>query len=411
MMRVRTGNRELMREVNSKLILGLMRDSETISQVEIVRRTHLSAGTVANIIKELKEHDFVRDVGPGRSSLGGRRPMLMRFNQEARYVVAVELTADRTTLAIMDMMGKIINKTDHQTNAGNGSYAAMTKLCGEIDILVRQARVRSEKILGVGVAIEGVVDMKQERLVLSSNLGWQDVPIKAIMEKELGFKVLVNSSARAMVFGEYLYGVGRKSDSVVCLDVDSGVGCVAILNGQILRGAHNMAGEIGHSRAVPDGSDCTCGKKGCLETVASAGAIISKVKKLLEQGRESSLSGSALSCPAPEAIRLICQAAEQGDSLAGEVINHAGYHLGLAVAAVVNFIDPELVILTGFVTYQSQGLLLKIIRQVVSEQILQDVSRTVIVKEGTLGQDAAIIGAGASACEGTFRVPIRQPRA
>jgi predicted NBD/HSP70 family sugar kinase len=203
-----------------------------------------------------------------------------------------------------------------------------------------------------------------------------------------------------------LYGAGKGCKSMICLEVDSGIGAIAMLDGHVLRGAHGMAGEIGHSQSVPDGNVCSCGKRGCLETVASAKAIIARVCRERRAGRPSSLPKTIDRRPASEAMGLIGTAAEKGDPLANDILEEAGRHLGNAVAALVNFFDPQLVVMAGMVAYQGGSKLLDVVRKTAAEHVLPDESRSVQIERGSLGDNAALIGAAASVCEKAFRVPL-----
>jgi predicted NBD/HSP70 family sugar kinase len=404
-MSIRTGSRRLMREVNSKLVLGLIRELKTTSQVELLKKTRLSAGTVANIVKELKGRGFVEEIGLGRST-AGRRPMLLQFNPRAQYVVGVEFTASQTKVALVDLAARIVRRTERPTTVKKDPIEVLRDICSSALSLTLQMGISKEKLLGVGIATEGIVEPGQGHLVLLANLGWRDVPVRQLVESILGVPTVVESSGMAMTFGEYLYGAGKGRTSVVCLDVDSGIGANVILDGRLLHGAHNMAGEIGHSLAVPNGEVCLCGKRGCLETVASAKAIIASVGRRHREEQHSSIPDEVDHCAGPEAIALICKAAENGDPLANQVIREAGRQLGIAAAGLVNFLDPELLILTGMVTYASDGMLLDVIREVAREHTLQNGHRSIRIEQGTLGNSAAIIGAAALVCDKAFRVPI-----
>ncbi len=321
-------------------------------------------------------------------------------------MVGLEVTAAQTRVALLDLAGRIVSKTARTMATAPKPEAALRRACREAIAVVEALGVPPEKFLGVGLAIEGVVDPRQERLVLQANLGWRNVPVKDLLESAMRVPAVVNNAGMAMVLGEYLQGAGKGCSSAVCLDVDAGVGAVAILNGRVLRGAHGMAGEIGHNLAVADGDLCSCGKRGCLETVASAKAIVARVAAARRNAGGSSLPGAIPSCTMPAAIRTICKAARKGDPLGRQVIQDAGRYLGIAAAGLINLLDPELLILTGMVTYKSGDMLLDFVRQTVGEQVLQDGGRSVRIERGTLGNNAAIIGAAASVCERAFRVPV-----
>src|SRR3990167_5334089 len=181
MYNIRTGNRKLMREMNKNLVLNLLRDRNSISQVEIADTTKLSAGTVASIVKELKERNFIEEVGYGESS-GGRRPTMLRFNPEAQYVISVEFFADDTNVAILDLAGNIKNKSSFQTSPGMGQKAVFEKFAQEAEGLLDELQIEKTNVLGVGVSFEGIVDHDKGLLVLCNRFGWRNVPIKEMIE-------------------------------------------------------------------------------------------------------------------------------------------------------------------------------------------------------------------------------------
>lgn len=409
-MRTTTGNRELMRQINTSLVLGALREADGISQVELSRQTRLSAGTITSIVRDLRKEGFIKEVGRGRSAIG-RRPVLLRLDRRARHVIGVELTAENTRVAVMDLSARIEDETRYRTDAPAGPRAAVERLCAEARALLKKNGIPPDRVPGIGLALEGVLDARQERLLRSGNLGWRDAPIKELVEAESGLPATLSISAAAMAFGEYHYGVGQESYSMVCLDVDSGVGAVPVIDGRIVRGVHSMAGQLGHTLAVSDGATCVCGRKGCLETVASGISIVAATRKAMAADRASALSGAFASCPASEAIAMMGEAARDGDALCREAFEAAGTHLGVAAAAIVNLLDPELIVLTGFVTFESRGELLRVIRRVVPRHMADSALRSVRIEEGVLKEDAAVIGVGAMICEEAFRAPVDQPRA
>ena len=402
---LKTCNRHLMREINFKLVLECVRKYGPTSQIELAEKTNLSAGTITNIVRELKKLGFISEIGKGKS-LAGRRPVLIQFNQQARYIISVELTVERTTLAIIDLGANIKLKREEIRSKHTKADKALKSLCRQIKNLVHQSGTTKSDILGISVAVEAIVDSGQKRIISSVNLGWKDVPIRAIIEKQTGLKTIVNGTAVCMIFGEYLYGAGKNVDNLICLDIDSGIGAVAIELGHILRGAHSMAGEIGHSLAKKDGELCRCGNKGCLETIASGSAIVSRIREKLNKGVKSTIPDAIFSCNTKDAIKLIADNFMKGDKLSKTVISEAGYYLGVATAWLINMLDTELLILSGFVTTESNGVILDLIRNEAVEHILPEKSRSIRIEEGTLGKDAAIIGAAALLCETVFANPI-----
>jgi len=397
-----------MRELNTSLVLDLIRRSDSICQADIARNTRLSAGTVTSIIKDLKKRKYIKKLGPGESNRG-RRPTMLRFNPEAQYVIGVEFYADEMNIGVLDLAGKIKKHVYRPISHEKNPRTVFKNFAEGADSLLQDFHINKENILGIGASFEGIVDHDKGLVVLSNRFGWRNVPVKDIIKEEYGLQPFVECDVRVMALGEHWYGAGQGIGDLVCIEVDSGIGAGVISGGRLCTGVHSMGGEMGHSLAVPDGPECRCGMRGCLETVASGDAILSRVKRELQEGRESALSGVMNSLSDKRAaIRCVFAAAKQGDRFALEVIKKAGYHLGIAVANIINYADPEVVIFKGYVIDENKGALLDIIREVAQNRILDSNSRTVRIKEGALGRDAALIGAAVLVYRETFKLPLVQ---
>ena len=399
----KTANRDLMREMNTKLVLNLIRQCDFVSQVDIKDKTGLSSGTVVSIVRELRKQTLIREVGSGESS-GGRKPTLLHFNSEASYVVSAAFFADEITVAVLDLSGNIKRKVKFSIDIKKGKEALLKKFGRHFNSLLNKLQIDKSKVLGVGVSFEGIVDHNEGALILSSRFGWRDVLVREMIEDECKLKVFVEGDGRAMALGEYLYGVGKGTHELICIDIDSGIGAAMISGGKLCHGAHSMEGEIGHNVMVEGGPKCRCGKRGCLEAIASGWAILSRVRKELKRGRKSKISRLVNSQPEHKAIRYVFQAAGRGDRFALKIVNEAGYFLGLAIANAVNYADPELVVLTGYVTHGSGGMLLPIIRGVVNEHTVNGKARRIRIEEGALGENSALIGVATLVYQDAFGI-------
>ena len=401
---MRTANRELMREWNTKVMLNLIRERKAISQVEISKKTGLSAGTVANITGELRKRGFIKNVAQGKSH-GGRRPITFCFNSKAMYVISVALLGAETEIAILDMDGNIQEKVSYPTRHERGEEVVFKNLTRQAKLLLSQLSIPKDKVIALCVSVEGIVDADTGSLLFSSHFGWRDVPVKSILGKLLSLRTFVEEDKRAMALGEYCFGIGKKASNMVCIDIGAGIGAGLISNGQIHHGIHQMEGEIGHTLVLPDGPLCQCGKRGCLELVASGSAILRRARESLKKGEKTSISKRTIQLPDREAIRIIFQAAEKGDSLASMILQDAGHYLGLAIAAVVNYADPELVVLTGYVAEEDPGVLLKILRNIYEKEVFGKELRKVKIVKGKLGEDAVLVGAASLAYQDMFSLP------
>ncbi len=403
--RVRTGNRQLIRELNTNLVLNTIRQSSPVCQAEIMRGTRLSAGTVTSIVKELKDRDLVCEIGPGQSSIG-RKPRLLEFNAEARVVISAAFFADETHVGILDLDGNLKKQVEFTTRPRSGPEVLFSNFCRQAGCLLADTGIPRDKLLGVGVGFEGIVDHDSGKLLLSTRFGWRDVEVKDEIERRFGTRTVVNHEGAAMALGEYRYGAGQAHEDMVCIDVDAGIGSVEISHGRIRAGRHNMAGEIGHTLVVQGGQICKCGKRGCLETVASGWAIVSTVRDGIRGGIKSTVSDEVHSASVRVATRAVFRAAREGDDLALTVIRDAGRYLGLAIAAVVNYVDPELIVLTGCVADQSDGMLLQLAREYAMPHVVDSRAGAVEIEQGVLGQDAVLIGAATFVYEEAFKLPV-----
>ena len=401
----RTGNRQLMQEMNTSLVLNLIREAECTSQVEIQNITSLSAGTISRITKELRQKGFIETVGPG-SSTSGRKPVMMRFNPEARYVIGAVLFSDTVSIAILDLAGNIKNRADFPTGTENGPSSVFSQFAQEAESLIQKSGIKKERILGAGVAFEGSIDADKGRVIYSASFDWRDVDIQGAIEETLGVPVHVISEGASMALGEYRCGAGRDCEDIVCVDIDAGIGSAALMSGRIRYGHRNMAGEIGHTLMVEDGEICRCGKTGCLETVAAGWGILSKIRKTLEGGAKSSISDQVYSGSTRVAVRAVFEAAKSGDELAGEVVDEAAKCLGKAIASVINYSDPELVILSGCITDEGGEMLLGLVKHYTKIHVVDCKLNPVKVESGELGELAVIIGAASLVYEKVFELPI-----
>ena len=387
----RTANLQLMQNLNINLVLDVIRNNSPISQAEISRVTRLSPGTITNLIKILKKNNFVRETGFGQSS-GGRRPVLLSLNPEARYVMAATFFADEITVALLNLLGDIKKEVKVAAEVEKGETRVFENFVRAADSLLDALHLDKKNILGLGASFEGIFDSGEGMLILSNRFGWRNVPVRDLLKKSYGLKTFVEGDGRAMALGEYHYGAGKAVTNMVCIDMDSGIGSAAVLNGSVYHGAFSMEGEIGHIQAVSDGPKCRCGKRGCLETVASGSALIARVRRALENGEK--FKGLHLKNSLPEHLlaKAIFQAAQEDEGVLG-MVEEIGCHLGLAVANVINYSDPELVVLTGYMIHESGELLSNIIEEVAREQLVAGASRKVRIEKGVLGDNAALIGA------------------
>lgn len=394
------GNSRLLQKLNLNLVFDVIRNKSPISQAEVSRVTGLSCGTITNLIKILKKRNFIQEIGFGESS-GGRKPVLLKLNPEATFIMSASFKADEIAVAILNLTCEIRKSCVVPTEVEKGEKRVFENFKRAADSLLGSLHLRKRDILGLGASFEGILDHKKGVLARSVRFGWQNVPVREILGKSYGLKTYVEGDARTIVLGEYHYGIGKGANSMVCVDIDSGIATAEIFNGRIYHGAFGMEGEIGHSLAAPNGPECRCGKRGCLEAVAGGQALISAVRnsgKLKNLNNKKMLAESVIA-------RNIFRLAEEGDAFILKTIKRIGYHLGLAVANIINYTDPEMVILAGYMINESGDLLLNIVKETAFKHVICGESRKVRIERGVLGGKANLIGAATLVYQDLFNQP------
>ena len=209
-----------------------------------------------------------------------------------------------------------------------------------------------------------------------------------------------------MAIGEYCHGAGQDTKNLVVLEVDTGMAAIAVHNGTALRGAHNMAGEVGHTVMNPDGPRCRCGNHGCLEALACGWAIVDMARKAVGEGKASAISDEINSYSTRSGVRAIFTAASQGDLVATEILRDTGHWLGLGVAAIINWNDPELIVLTGCVIDECSDMFLDIVRDAARKNVVNNQHRTWQIARGILGTDATLVGTAGIVYEKEFTLSL-----
>lgn len=309
-----------------------------IPRVEISRRTGLSQAAVTKAVAPLIEHGFVTDqpITPpdAENQLGIGRPV-SPLTVVANSVAVVGLKVTPTSLigVTTDFTAGILT-VRHQPledTEPDGVIERLAELAKEL--IGSLDSIGAGPVIGIGVAVSGDVDARHGLVRDSPFMGWRDVPVAESMGKRLKVPVVVTNDVRALTVAEHWFGVGVDADSFALVTIGSGIGCGLYVNGEVVSGAYGVSGELGHLPLARGELVCTCGRRGCVETVASSDAILNRTRET--SGRaDLDLAG---------AIEL----AHAGDAHAREAFDRAGEVIGSALAAMVNLVGPELVVIAG----------------------------------------------------------------
>ncbi|NGQ96592.1 ROK family glucokinase [Brevibacillus sp. SYP-B805] len=313
---------------------------------------------------------------------------------ENQVIVGVDVGGTAIKMALLSTEGEILTKLEEPTPVAEGEDKVIEKIARMITDILKNANVSNEQVAGVGLGVPGPVDTTTGVVLQAVNLHWTSTPLKEKLERLTGLLVKVENDANCAALGEMWRGAGLGAKNMIMVTLGTGVGGGVILNGKVISGINGVGGEIGHITLNPQGGPpCNCGKTGCLETYASATAIIREGTRLAESGR-SPLLADALSKHGQLRAKDVFDAAHAGDEAAIAVIDEAAFYLGLALANLVNVLDPAKIVIGGGVSAAGDFLFSRIRQSFVRFLTFSFLADTCQIVPATLGNDAGVIGAG-----------------
>ena len=354
------------REINRQIALNLIRAHQPVSRADLARLMNVRRGVASLLVSELLSESLIFEGAVGESVGRGRRPTFLFIDSRERCVVGVDIRASRTYILVTDLVGRQLGAvSSFQTNR-------------DVDVLIQELARRIKQILadykevgacgGVGVSVPGMVEPAAGRVVHAPTLGWHDVSLRDPLAIALGIPVHIENSGKACAMAQ-LWATRTDvvaSGNSVFVSVSDGVGVGIVVNGELLRGRHNTAGEFGHVPLSIDGPRCSCGATGCWESYVSNLATLSRY------------FGHDLSEPKPRdsetanfSVEDLIARARAGDAKALAAINSTARYLGLGLASIINALDPARIYIGGEIT-TAWSLIEPIVRGALRERTLTE---------------------------------------
>lgn len=404
-MEIRTGDRQLMRDLNVAIVVHTLRKHQPVSRVELARLTRLGRSTISGIVQTLIDRGWVREVGTAPSA-AGRKPVLLEMPPDGGYALTVKIGPGVLAVGLADLRGRIVQRERRALRGPLGPEEVVAQVKTWASELLHGLGSARSRVLAAGVALPGVVD-PQQGTVTANALGWWEVEVQPLLETALGLPVFLENDANAFALGEWRHGAGQGMEGMVAVTIGAGIGSGIVSGGGLFRGVLGSAGELGHVNVQPGGLPCSCGRRGCLEAVAADGALAQAAREAIAKGRTTLIASLVEGSLGAVTRDVVVTAAREGDSLALELISTAARHIGVAVANMVNVLSPALVVVGGEATEQAGDLLLGPIRAAVAEAVLPGLSGRVRVVPATLPGDTAwLTGAAGLVLEEFFRPPL-----
>jgi len=383
----RIGHRsETVRRANLSAIVGELHLHGPLSRSELGTRTGLTRSAVRGLIGELVAGGLAAEERSAPLGIPGRPSPLVRPRSESAVALAFEISVDSLAMAVVGFGGAV----HHRSRVDRPrAHLSLEAIIGDlVDLAARQvASLRgSPALVGVGVAVAGIVRRGDGMVRLAPNLGWRDEPLAAVLAEALNLDVpvLVANEADMAGLAENRRGAAAGADSVLHVTGEVGVGGVFLVGGRPFSGSAGYAGEVGHMPVHPAGARCGCGSLGCWETEVGERAMLTRSGQPPDGGRE--------------AVSAVIAAARRGDAQAVAAIDEVGTWLGIGLAGLVNVYNPAMVVLGGLFQ-RIHPLVADRIARVLDERALRPSRDAVVIVPGLLGVDAPLLGAAELALE------------
>lgn len=371
------GTFQLMKTVNKSIVLNKIRTSQPISRAKIAKETSLTPPTVSSIVRELIEQDLIMESELGKSQ-GGRKPTMLLINDDGFYVIGVDAGPKTIKCILSNLSGEIKDRVVVSMEGLQTNESFLMLLKDSIHKIIDRVQ-NHKKILGIGMAMHGVVDVATGTSLVAPILQLTNIPIKEELEREFDLDVSVENDARAMALGESWFGQYGDMLSMIAVNLGSGVGAGIVSSGKLYHGATDLAGEVGHMTIDMNGERCECGNRGCLESFASGPSIVKRANQLMPNKEVTSSKD-------------VYDLAVSGDEECINLLQETGVIIGIGLTNLVHIINPGMIILGGGVSKAEQFILKPIQETIRNRALTEDAKKTeVVISE--LGDDSTSLGA------------------
>jgi glucokinase len=319
----------------------------------------------------------------------------MTEQQAKDHCIGFDLGGTKMMAKVFDADFKTVARCKKKTKARQGAEAGLQRIVDLVGDAITEAGITSEQLSGIGMAAPGPLDLDKGILLDLPNLGWKNAPVKKKLEEAYKCPVAVINDVDAGIYGEYCFGAGRGGRCVLGVFPGTGIGGGCVYEGKLVRGKKNSCMEIGHVTVQPGGPLCGCGKRGCLEAVASRLAISSEAAKAAYRGEAPNLYEAARTDLSDIRSGVIAEAIKKGDSVIEQIVRRAANWIGMAIADTVALISPDIVVLGGGLAEAMPDLLKEEVEKAVNEHVMASFQGTYRIEVAELGDEATAMGAAA----------------
>jgi len=322
-----TWNQQLVKKENKTLVLQMIKKQTEISRADIAQESGLNKGTVSSLVAELLEEKLVIETGPGISS-GGRRPVMLVFNQYAGNSIGIDLGVNYIHSVLTDLQGNIVSEK-HITYTSSSIEQTMEMVKDSIASMKHIAPDSTYGIVGIGIGVPGIID-KDSSVLIAPNLGWKNSSIRKEIEATFDIPVIVENEANAGAYGEKVFGLGKDAENLVYISAGIGIGTGIIIDGELYRGFSGFFGEFGHMTIDMNGQQCRCGNIGCWELYASEQYLLNHSGDINHD---------------EDFFDKLIRSAEKNDAQAIQLLEQTAENLGIGIVNIIHTINPQQLII------------------------------------------------------------------
>jgi predicted NBD/HSP70 family sugar kinase len=375
-----------------------------VSRAELAKMTNITPGHISVIVRQALNKGLLIERGIAPSS-AGRPRILLQANPDFAKLIGIDFGRAHTRFVITDFVGKVLKYDWQPTELFKGK----DRLLQVVHKKLKSYLAKFPEIAAVGIAHSGVIDPHTGHVLFWPMVeGWEETPLRQIFEDTHGLPTFVGDCVRAMAVTEERFGQAKGLRNFLLVSVGWGIGSAIFIDGRLYVGRDGLAGELGHTTVEENGERCSCGNQGCLELLSSAAAIVRRVRSELERGIDSTLTRETGGNLDQLTVEVIAAAAKSGDRLSERILSEAGTHLGIALASIVNFINPERVILAGKVPQAAGGILLSPLLYSLRHRALRNAVKDLAVVVSEFDEEAAAVGMALIAGEGVLKARCRE---
>src|SRR6056297_3067105 len=376
--KIKIGNSKFIKNLNQSSILRLINEYGPISRKELSEKTDYSAATISNHVKTLIEEGFVIEKEKGISS-GGRKPVYLTINPNKGYIIGVDIEVSKVKIVMFNLKLKVEKKIEFYIDPQKSPEEILEDIQADIEAMMLQKSVSEYDLLGIGIAVPGLVNKERNLLKFAPNLGWQEEDISGFFNQIFKVPIFIENEANAAGIGEKEFYYD-KNINMVYVSINEGIGCGLIFNGKIYRGASGNAGEFGHIIIESESQrSCHCGNKGCWETLASENYIYDRY---VEITADKSLN--------IDQIYEKIKDNKQNEEII-KLFKNVGENIGIGLANIINSLSPDLMVIGGNILKIKEYLDPEI-KKTINEKTLALNYDKVEVKYSKLGELATVYG-------------------